>query len=218
MHIKDNPDFKSVWQLAHDWAGEECGKTDPDAISLELSIALDRLIRGIGSKDISGRWKGYRIFFDDSFFSSIFDFWHTIRFYRFLMHNNINKDYLDNLYVKRNEVINWCEEIVLEDPPPCWAIKKLSDSKNIHDTSEEESNTGWYDRLTEQRKMKVACLELAKMLWKENPNQTYDEIRFHPVMQQYGNPSVFSPKAFQNWAKNIASEHAKKGGRRKESK
>lgn len=63
MHIKDNPDFKSVWQLAHDWVGEESGKTDPDAISLELRIALDRLIRAIGSKEISGRWKGYRIFF-----------------------------------------------------------------------------------------------------------------------------------------------------------
>ncbi|WP_143057498.1 hypothetical protein [Nitrosomonas sp. Nm51] len=69
--------------------------------------------------------------------------------------------------------------------------------------------------MTEQRKMKVACLELAKMLWKENPNQTYEEIRTHPVMRQYGNPSVFTPESFRNWAKNVSSEYAKKGGRRK---
>jgi hypothetical protein len=55
MHIKDNPDFKTVWQLARDWIGEEFDKTDPIAISPALRIALDRLIRGIGSKEISAR-------------------------------------------------------------------------------------------------------------------------------------------------------------------
>ncbi|SEN01439.1 hypothetical protein [Nitrosomonas marina] len=215
MSIKDNPDFKTVWQLAHDWTGEESDKTDPNAISPELRIAIDRLIRAIGGKEISGRWKGYRIFFDNSIFSFIFEIRHVIQFYRFLIHNNISRNYLDNLYVKRNEVINWCENIALLDPPPCWALKKLSDSENSNSIPEDENITGWYDRLTEQRKMKVACLELAKMLWKENPNQTYEEIRTHPVMRQYGNPSVFTPESFRNWAKNVSSEYAKKGGRRK---
>lgn len=77
MHIKDNPDFKTVWQLARDWIGDEFDKTDPIAISPALRIALDRLIRGIGSKEISARWKGYRIFYDNSFFSFIFDFKHV---------------------------------------------------------------------------------------------------------------------------------------------
>ncbi len=218
MHIKNNPDFKTVWQLANDWAGKEPDKTDLNAISPELRIAIDRLIRAIGSREISARWKGYRIFFEDSFLSTIFDFRHTIWFYLFLMHNKLSKDYLDNLYVKRNEVITWCDKVALLDPPPCWAIKKLSDSENVIVALEDEDNTGWYDRLTEQRKKKVACLELAKKLWKENPNQTYEEIHNHSIMKQYGNPSVFSPDSFQKWANEFSSEFAKKGGRRKKSK
>lgn len=66
MHVENNPDFKSIWQLAHNWAGEKLDQTDPTAISPELRLAIDRLIRAIGSKEISARWKGHRIFFDDS--------------------------------------------------------------------------------------------------------------------------------------------------------
>lgn len=74
MHIKDNPDFKTVWQLAHDLADEESDKTDPNAIAPRLRIVIDCLIRTIGGKEISGGWKGYRIFYDNSIFSFIFDF------------------------------------------------------------------------------------------------------------------------------------------------
>src|SRR5687768_8941980 len=105
MHVENNPDFRTVWQLAHDWAGEKSDQTDPNAISPELRIAIDRLARAMGSREISARWKGYRIFIDDSFLSFIFDFRHSIKFYRWLMHNKFSKDYMDNLYVKRNEVI-----------------------------------------------------------------------------------------------------------------
>ena len=47
MHVENNPDFKTVWQLAHDWAGEKSDQTDPNAISPKLRIAIDRLIRAI---------------------------------------------------------------------------------------------------------------------------------------------------------------------------
>lgn len=40
MHIKDNPDFKTVWQLARDWIGEEFDKTDP----IEISPALTTMV------------------------------------------------------------------------------------------------------------------------------------------------------------------------------
>jgi len=219
MHVENNPYFKTVWQLAHNWAGEEADKTDPSAISPELRIAIDRLIRAIGSKEISARWKGYRIFFDESFISFIFDFRHVIRFYRFIMHNNISKEYLDNLYVKRNEVIHWCEKVALLNPPPCWSLNQITTTAQTTDTTakKDDENQNWYYELTDRRRQITGCLELAKKLWKENPNQTYDEIRSHTVMQQYGNPSVFTPESFRNWAKNIASDQAKKGGRRKKS-
>lgn len=59
MLVENNPDFKTIWQLAHNWVGEETDKTDPNAISPELRLAIDRLMRAIRSKKITARWKGY---------------------------------------------------------------------------------------------------------------------------------------------------------------
>ncbi|PXW85017.1 hypothetical protein C8R34_12251 [Nitrosomonas sp. Nm84] len=215
MHVENNPDFKSIWQLAHDWAGEKSDQTDSAAISSGLRLAIDRLIRAIGSKEISARWKGHRIFFDDSFLSIIFDFRHTIKFYRWLMHNKFSKDYLDNLYVKRNEVITWCEKVALLAPPPCWTQNQITATGQTVETEDENKN--WHDEMTDRRRKITGCLELARKLWKENPNHSYDQIYNHSIMQKYGNPSVFSKDSFQEWAKEYAPELARKGGRRKKS-
>ncbi len=51
MNVENNPDFKSTWQLAHDWAGEQSDQTDPAAISSELRLAIDRLIRAKLKRD-----------------------------------------------------------------------------------------------------------------------------------------------------------------------
>lgn len=220
MHVKDNPDFKTVWQLAHNWVGEDPDQTDPKAISPNLRLAIDRLIRAISANEISARWKGYRIFKDDTLLSDIFEIRHLLTFYFWVIFNKFSKNYLDNLYVKRNEVITWCEKTALLDPPPCWALNSATASTQIIDktteTSDESKN--WYDELTDRRRKRAGCLELAKKLWEEDSNQSYDQIYNHPVMKKYGNRSVFSPESFQEWAKEYAPESAKKGGRRKKSK
>lgn len=214
MHVENSPDFKTVWQLAHNWIEADPDKTDPSAISTELRIAIHRLMHAMSTKEITARWKGLRIFRDDSFLSSVFDLYHDFKFYRCLRNNRFDKHYLDNLYAKRNEVINWCIDVARLDPPPCWAAISLQTSQS---TETDEENKNWYDELTERRRKKTGCLELAKKLWEENPDQSYDQIYNHPIMKQYGNPSVFTKDSFQDWAKEYASEFAKKGGRRKKS-
>lgn len=214
MHVENNPDFKTVWQLAHDWAGEESEKTDPTAISPELRLAIDRLIRAIGSKEISARWKGYRIFFDDSLLSFIFDFRHSIKLYIWIMYNKFSKDYLDNLYVKRNEVITWCEKILLLNPPPCWSHKKFEtvDQAKGESIDPDDENNSWYEKITERRRQRVVCIELAKQLWEINPNLSYEEMQNHSVMQQFGYSSTFSSKSFKNLVRAVASESAQSPG------
>jgi len=59
MHIKDNPDFKTVWQLAHDLADEESDKTDPNAISPRLSFHLF-LISSMSYGFICSSYKQYQ--------------------------------------------------------------------------------------------------------------------------------------------------------------
>lgn len=118
--------------------------------------------------------------------------------------------------MKRNKVINWCEKVALLVPPPCWA---KSYSVVMHDsntkTVEADENNNWHTELTDRRRKITGSLELAKILWKENPELSYEQILNHPIMKKYGNPSVFTTDSFKKWAKEYASDYAQKGGRRK---
>lgn len=215
MHVENSPDFKTVWELAHNWVSADSTKTDPTAVSTELRVAIHRLMHAMANGKITVRWKGLRIFMDESYISSILDIYHIYKFYRCLRKNKFDKNYLNNLYAKRSEVIDWCINVERLDPPPCWTI---NNPQSLHLIDIDEESDGWYEALTERRRKKVACLELAKKLWEENPDQSYEEIRKHPLMKQYGNPSVFTDDAFQRWAKDYASDFARKSGRRKKSK
>jgi hypothetical protein len=47
MHVENNPDFKTVWQLAHNWINADPDQTDIKKVSPELRIAILRLMRAI---------------------------------------------------------------------------------------------------------------------------------------------------------------------------
>ncbi|MER0171410.1 MAG: hypothetical protein DU489_12545 [Nitrosomonas sp.] len=205
MHVENNPDFKSIWQLAHDWAGEESNQTNPAAISSELRLAIDRLIRAIGSKEISARWKGRRIFIDDSFLSFIFDFWHAIKFYRWLIHNKFSKDYLDNLYVKRNEVIIWCDKILLLNPPPCWMSKhplgeqiSAKETKNCRPANETED--------------RIRCHAIASALWELDPAIHPAHMVQSTIMQRFGNGRDYNEGTIKDWIKSADPHKKRKKG------
>lgn len=194
MHVENNPDFKSIWQLAHDWAGEKPDQTDPTAISPRLRLAIDRLIRAIGSKEITARWKGRRILIDDSFLSFIFDIRHAIKFYRWLIHNKFSKDYLDNLYVKRNEVIIWCDKILLLNPPPCWMPKHLLGEQ----ISAKETKNHRPANETEDR---IRCQAIASALWALDPAIHPVHMVQSTIMQRFGNGRSYSEGTIKDWIK-----------------
>lgn len=211
MHTENNPDFETVWQLAHNWIGAEPNKTDTNNISSELRIAIHRLMHAMYCREITTRWKGYRIFLDNSFFSIIFDFYHDLKFIQCLRKSKFDKTYLNKLYVKRNEVIKWCNEVILLDPPSCWATKDLSSI--VHSVNEkEDSDTSWYDKLTELRRRKVICIGLAEQLWQKNPDLTYKEMHEHEIMKDLGYSSKFNFKNFKTLVRPVASVPAKLPG------
>lgn len=219
MYIKNNPDFKTVWQLAHDWVNVDPHKTDTHAIEPDLRIAIHRLMLAMTGREISARWKGLKIFRDDSFLSMIFDSYHDIKFLNCLGKNKFDKNYLDNLYVKRNEVINWCSDSLL-DPPPCWKTEADLQLKEKHHVTEEtdDDNTGWYGKLTPLRRRKVICKGLAEQLWKKYPDFSYEEMHEYPIMKELGYSSKFTFQNFKKLVRPVASESAKMPGSRQKNK
>lgn len=73
----DGEDFKTVWQLAHNWVGIDPNETDVNAISLDLKTAIHRLMHAMACHEISVRSRRCRIFEDDSILSFALDFFHA---------------------------------------------------------------------------------------------------------------------------------------------
>lgn len=136
----DGEDFKSVWQLAHNWASEDPSKTDVKEVSPKLKTAIHRLMHAMANHEISARSRRGRILEDDSFLTFAFDSFHYWEFYQCLKRNKFNKNYLENLYVKRYEVISWCKNVAFIDPPPCWVPMSSSD-KQITNSNDNNSQT-----------------------------------------------------------------------------
>jgi len=192
MHVKNNPDFKSIWQLAHDWARENPNKTNPSAISFELRLAIDRLIRAIGRGEISANWKGYRILENNSFLTFILDFKHFIKFFLWLIYNKFSKDYLENLYVKRNEVITWCEDVALLNPPSCWMPKHLLDGQV---TAKETKNYRPADEIEDR----IRCQAIASTLWALDATIHPQHIVTSKIMKRFGNGKQYNEGTLKSW-------------------
>lgn len=211
----DSKDFQTVWRLAHNWVDADPDKSDPAALPDDLKEAIHRLMQAAFSQTISVRTRKRSFFFEESFLASIFDHGHFNRFLRCLRKDEFDKAYLDSVYVKRGDILRWCQNEFL-DPPPIWRLAETT-SAPANEGVEDDEATEWYERLTEARKQRVTCLEMAKKLWKINPEQKYEEVFRHPIMKQYGNPEVFTLNAFKKWAREFAPEYAKTGGRPKET-
>jgi hypothetical protein len=142
MFLDNKEEFQTVWQLAHNWIEADPDKTDTNAVSSELKNAIHRLLLAITSKNITARTRRWAILEDDSIFTSPIDFYHRLKLYPCLKLNKFNKSYLDNLYVKRDEVINWCINVAHRDPPSCWSPVNLSGKQA---TDEEAKNNNPVD-------------------------------------------------------------------------
>ena len=208
----DSKDYQTVWQLAHNWVGADPEKSDSHPLPDELKHSIHRLMSAAINQAIPSRTRRWVLFKDDSFTSFIFEFRHYINFKKCLRNDEFDKSYLNSIYLKRGDVLRWCKnEFLLA--PPIWRIEDsdaLSSDELIDDSDDDKDN--WYDKMSDRRKQRIACLEIAKQLWQENSELTYREVHSHPAITRYGYGKSFSFDTFKKWARPYASEYAKQGG------
>lgn len=215
--VHNKQEFLSLWALAHAWEGLDPDSTDPRDIPASIQSHLDMLMLAFFRQEFQIRQaNGYRLIGYhllhvllglDRDFEKLRD--------NLVRKRPLDKTFLDKLYVMRSDILRWCEK-EYRDPPPCW----MPASKSVETPPAEEEaddNDDWYEKLSPLRKERVACLEVAKHLWEQNPTLKYEQVRMHPVMEQAGLRYVFTAERFKNWARRIAPDEAKRGGRRPQS-
>lgn len=187
----DSKDFQTVWQLAHHWVNADPNETDCDELPPELKDAIHRLMFAISNKDITARTKRWIILLDDSIFMIALDSFHRVKFYHCLKRNIFNKPYLDSLYVKRDEVIDWCMKAYLV-PPPCWALENSP-------VSQANSILAITNRPRSEETDRFVCQTIAITLWMLDSDIHPMYIVRSKVMQRIGNGRHYTQDTIKKW-------------------
>ncbi|MBP6057816.1 MAG: hypothetical protein KA524_05240 [Nitrosomonas sp.] len=191
MFLDDNPDYQTVWQLAHNWTDADPNETDTNAISPKLREHIIRLMLAIRNRKISVRTRKRSIFIDDSVISLIVDTSHYLKTLNCLLKDAINKAYLDSLYVKREEVIDLCIKSHY-DPPSCWMPKHLPDEQL---KTKEAKNY----RPADETEDRIRCQAIASTLWELDPTIHANHIARSKILQKIGNGGLYKIDTIIDW-------------------
>lgn len=192
MRLDENPDYETIWKLAHNWANVDPEESDANALSPEIKKYIHRLLDAVRNRDISVRNDFRRIFLDDSFITFIIDFFHFIKIRSHLRSNKSNKTYLDSLYVQRNEVLSWCINVAYLAPPACWSCPQLTNEKVI------SKNTKNY-RPKDETEDRIRCHAIASALWELDPIIHPVHIYRSKILQRFGNAKQYNEETIKNW-------------------
>lgn len=206
MYLDNNPDYQTVWQLAHNWAGVDPEKTDANVLPPKFREHLIRLIIAIRNKAITARTRKRVIFIDNSVTSKIADIPHYLKTLNCLLEDKINKAYLDSLYVKREEVIDLCVKSYC-DLPPCWIPKNLTDDQ----IAGKEARKYRPEHETED---KIRCQAIAVTLWELEPAIHPAHMVRTKIMQLIGNGKLYDDDTIKGWiAEDDPRKEERKSGR-----
>jgi len=181
----DGGDFQTVWRLAHNWVNADPDTSNVNSLSPELMQAIHRLMLAMRNRDIAARTIRTAFFQDDSFLSIIFDFYHYLKFRSCLTIGRFDKAYLDSLYVRRGDVLSWCDKERIA-PPALWAPKNPSIEQKIDpelqedETIDSEASTISNTEASQQREAAYARHQLTDSL-------KQDCIRYWLQHQNYSN-------------------------------
>ncbi|MHB1621543.1 MAG: hypothetical protein ACYCTY_16595 [Sulfuricella sp.] len=212
----EGKEFKSIWNVAHLWAGYDPESTDPNALPVEVRDHVHWLIVGHFRGELPLRKKWVRIdISDDSILNNFLCIPAWLKLKRCLYKNAFDKTFLDSLRIARGELIRWCQK-EFRTPPPFWMPETINGESPKN--NDDDGDTSWYDSLADKDKQRITMLEIAKQLWAQDQTLGYRDIYDHEALAKYGYKNKFSLEVFKKWASRFAPEAAKSPGRRSQSK
>jgi hypothetical protein len=101
------------------------------------------------------------------------------------------KSALDNLFIKRSDLLKWCKED-FTNLPEFWLESADPDSA-----------------LRINQRTKIACQVIAEQIWKEDPETTIADMVKHSVIQRYGGRKPYKDDTVRDWLTEVAPESIK---------
>jgi len=189
MYI-ESEDYRDLWQLAHEWAGYNPEKTDPGNLPKQVELNLKRLSAAIINRSLAVRTKNVAIFIDDSVLEYLLNIRHFFKLLKCRSGKSINKDYLESIYVRRPNFLDWCEK---EKYPNSdfWVLTQVIESYKVSNRPKNEIED------------KAVCRALAKAYWDIDPNIHPAHMADSRAIKIYANGNQYDISTIKEWIADI---------------
>ena len=190
-------DFRSIWELAHLWAGTAPEKTDPDNLPDAVIDKLQKLMWAFLRNKIGLRRKSGVKVVQENLFILLFNLNRTrVRLANDVRSRQFGKDLLDSLFVMRSEVLKWCADEFLT-PPGIWAADMVLTSGG--DVPKLVSGRHRDDEINKQ-----ICQGIARALWEIDPQIHPAHMAKHRAILKYGNGGIYKDEdTVRGWINDV---------------
>lgn len=186
----ESEDFRNLWQLAHQWAGANPEKTDANNLPKQVELNLKRLADAILKRSLAVRTKNLAIFIDDSVLDYLFNIRHFFKLLRCRSGKSLNKEYLESLYVRRPNFLEWCEN---EKYPNSefWILTQVMESYKVSNRPKNETED------------KAVCRAIAMTYWDIDSNIHPAHMADSRAIKKYGNGNQYEISTIKGWISDL---------------
>lgn len=143
-----------------------------------------------------------------------------------------NRKLLRHAVIDRDAFKDWCERRNIPLPefwfPPGWKDYRWPEqdflpipeaSDQVTEAVSSQNHHSPEPKLRSPQLAKIVCKQLAKVIWKDNPEMTIAAMCKHELISKYGGGQYFSDDVVRRWVKEVAPAEvsAKKGRPRKKN-
>ena len=187
-------DFRSIWELAHLWAGVHPESTESAKLPDDVIDRLQKLIWAFLRKKIGLRRKSGNRVIQDDMWLFIFNVNRTrVRLGNIVTTHEFDKEFLSSLFVMRGEILKWCDGEFLT-PPAIWAPESVG---AVGGTAENRSVGG---RHKDDELNKQLCQAIARTLWDFDSQVHPAHMAKHKAILRYGNGALYKDEeTVCNW-------------------
>lgn len=189
MYI-ESEDYRNLWILAHEWAGYNHEKTEANNLPKQVELNIKRLSAAIMRRALKAQTKNLVIFYDDSITEFLLNFNHVVRLIKCRSGKAINKAYLETLFVRRPDFLDWCEKEKLPNSD-FWVLTQVVENYKINNRPKNELED------------KAVCRAVASVYWRIDPNIHPSHMASSKAITHFGNGRLYKGNTVTEWISNL---------------
>jgi len=175
--VSDTQEYLSVWEIAHQWEGMDPTQTDQENVPAEIKRRINRVLQAYFRKELPLRKPdGYR-FTGHHWLHTMLnvDNQHE-KLWDDLGNDCLDMPLLDCLFVRRGEILHWCNREFI-DPPQLWQKVPVPIESN------KKPSGRHYDEEIDKNR----CQAIAMTLWDLDPKIHPAHLAKSYAIQRFGN-------------------------------